>query len=173
MLKSQPPSIAVADYPINCSEFSRDRNKFKDETYVLERSLMADIPPALDREGLPLPGNASTGETAHATSQESVSPCSCQAADELSHEDLKLISQFAPFALILIEADGKFRYLNSKFLRSSATTSPTSPPAGSGSKRPISRPSRGNLRSQRLPGAGMDLPPYSATSASEKRRRRS
>lgn len=76
---------------------------------------MADIPPALDREGLPLPGNASTGETAHATSQESVSPCSCQAADELSHEDLKLISQFAPFALILIEADGKFRYLNSKF----------------------------------------------------------
>lgn len=34
---------------------------------------------------------------------------------ELSTEDLKLIGQLAPFALILIDADGKFRYLNSKF----------------------------------------------------------
>ena len=63
-----------------------------------------------------LPSNeAHTNRTAPKSAKTVFPSFSCPPADSLNLDDLKIIVEFAPFAIILVQSDGTFRYVNRKF----------------------------------------------------------
>ena len=59
--------------------------------------------------------NAADQATSASIISEDLSSFACPASDGLKNEDLQRIVEYAPFAVILLHADGTFLYVNRKF----------------------------------------------------------